>query len=155
MGLGGIGGGLGIGGALAAGLIVFTGLGFVAVIVASIAATIAGSFGLGMFDVDGLHNQIKSKVLEIGFEKFDESIDKLSEQLHEITTSVFDTKVESASRVISQAISLYESLLQQHEKAHQETLEQREADKTWICQKQQELEQLNNQIKPIMQHYAI
>lgn len=152
MGLGGIGGGLGIGGALAAGLIVFTGLGFVAVIVASIAATIAGSFGLGMFDVDGLHNQIKSKVFEIGFEKFGESIDKVFEKVHEITTSVFDTKVESASRVISQAISLYENLLQQHEKAHQETLEQREADKTWICQKRQDLEQLNDKLEALMQH---
>ncbi|TWH40090.1 hypothetical protein [Dulcicalothrix desertica] len=108
-----------------------------------------------MFDVDGLHNQIKSKVLEIGFQKFDESIDKLSEQLHEITTSVFDTKVESASRVISQAISLYENLLQQHQKAHQETLEQRGTDKIWICQKQQELEQLNNQIEAMMQKYAV
>ena len=79
------------------------------------------------------------------------SIDKLSEKLNEITTSLFNTKVESASTVISQAISLYENLLQQHEKAHQETLEQREADKTWICQKRQDLEQINDKLEALMQ----
>ena len=43
----GISGGLGIGGALAAGLLVFTGVGFIAVIVASVAAMIAGSLVWG------------------------------------------------------------------------------------------------------------
>ncbi|MFN6581892.1 MAG: dynamin family protein, partial [Aulosira sp. ZfuVER01] len=48
MGFGGIGGGIGIGGALAAALFVFTGVGFIALIVTSVVAAIAGSFGLGM-----------------------------------------------------------------------------------------------------------
>jgi hypothetical protein len=43
MGLGGIGGGLGIGGALAAGLIVFTGVGLIAVIVTAVATAIAST----------------------------------------------------------------------------------------------------------------
>ncbi|MBD2360716.1 dynamin family protein [Anabaena minutissima FACHB-250] len=154
IGLGGLGGGLGIGGVLAVGLLAFTGIGFIAIIVASLAATVAGSFGLGMFDIDGLHDQIKVKVIEIGFQKFDESTDKISEKLYEITNSVFDTKVDSASRVISQAISLYEKLLEQHEKAHQETLEQREAEKVYIFQKYQELEQLKISIKAFVQQSA-
>ncbi|MHC5719080.1 MAG: dynamin family protein, partial [Nostoc sp.] len=113
MGMGGIGGGIGIGGALAAGLIVFTGLGFIAVIVASLAATIAGSFGFGMLDFDGLKDKIKGKVFELGFQKFDESMDKLSDKLDEIVGSVFENRVESASRVIAEAIALYENLLEQ------------------------------------------
>ncbi|MHC5737691.1 hypothetical protein [Nostoc sp.] len=56
--------------------------------------------------------------------------------------SVFENRVESSSRVIAEAIALYENLLEQQEKAHNETLEQREAEKMWIYQKRQELEQV-------------
>ncbi len=155
MGLGGIGGGLGIGGALAAGLIVFTGLGFIAVVVASVAATIASSFGLGILDLDGLKDQIKVKVFEVGFEKLDESIDKLSEKLEEIISTVFESRIESASRVIEQAIALYENLLEQQEKAHQETLEQREAEKELIYQKRQELEQVQNDLEVLLSQSTV
>ncbi len=155
MGLGGIGGGLGIGGALAAGLIVFTGLGFIAVVVASVAAAIASSFGLGMLDLDGLKDQIKLTVLEVGFEKLDESIDKLSEKLEKIISTVFDSRIESASRVIEQAIALYENLLEQQEKAHQETLEQREAEKELIYQKRQELEQVQNDLEVLLSQSTV
>ncbi|WP_292779718.1 hypothetical protein [Nostoc sp. NMS9] len=157
MGLGGIGGGLGIGGALAAGLMVFTGFGFIAIVLASLAAAIAGSFGLGMLDFDGLKNKIKAKVIEIGFQKFNESMDKnkLPTQLDEILNSVFNSRVESASRVIAEAIALYENLLEQQEKAHNETLEQREAEKIWIYQQRQELEQVQNGLETILSKCAI
>ncbi|WP_375512687.1 dynamin family protein [uncultured Nostoc sp.] len=148
---GGIGGGFGIG-ALAAGLMVFTGVGFIAVIVASVVATIAGSFGFGMLNSDGLKETIKGKVIEIGFQKFNESMDKnkLPAKLDEIIASVFENRVESASQVITQAIALYENLLEQQEKAHNETLEQREAEKMWIYQKHQELEQVQNGLEIIL-----
>jgi uncharacterized tellurite resistance protein B-like protein/GTPase SAR1 family protein len=155
MGLGGFGGGLGIGGALAVGLLAFTGIGFFAIIIASLAATIAGSFGFGMFDVDGLHDQIKMKIFEIGFQKFDESMDKVSEKLYEITTSVFDAKVESASRVIAQAIALYENLIEQHEQAHKETVEEQQTQKAWISEKRQEIEKVKNDIEAILQQCAV
>lgn len=150
MGLGGFGGGIGIGGALAAGLIVFAGIGFIAVIVASVAAAIASSFGLGMLDVDGLKDQIKGKVFEIGFQKFEESMEKVSDKLDEIVSLIFDSRVESASRVIAEAIALYENLLEQQEKAHNETLEQREADKAWISEKRQELERVQQELEIIL-----
>ncbi|MEH2383931.1 MAG: hypothetical protein V7K27_34430 [Nostoc sp.] len=153
-GFGGISGGLGIG-ALAAGLMVFTGLGFIAVIVASVAAAIAGSFGFGMLDFDGLKDQIKEKVFELGFQKFNESMDTIFEKLNEIVNSVFENRVESASRVIAEAIALYENLLEQQEKAHNETLEQREAEKIWIYQKRQELEQVQNRLEVILSKCAI
>ncbi|WP_243713865.1 dynamin family protein [Nostoc sp. 106C] len=150
MGFAGIGGGIGIGGALAAALVVFTGVGFIAIIVTSVIAAIAGSFGLGMLDIDGIHIQIKSKVLELGFQKFEESLDKVADKLSEIIDTVFDGKVESASRVIGEAISLYENLLEQQEKVHQETLEEREADKAWISQKYQELYLVQNNLESII-----
>ncbi|MBF2006580.1 MAG: hypothetical protein IGS49_14210 [Chlorogloeopsis fritschii C42_A2020_084] len=150
MGFGGIGGGVGIGGALAAALFAFTGIGFIALIVTTVVATIAGSFGLGVLDVDGIHNQIKMKVLELGFQKLDESINQGADKLSEIIDTVFDSKVESASRVIAEAISLYENLLEQQEKAHQKSLEELEPDKAWISQKRQELEIVQNKIESLI-----
>ncbi|MDB9372304.1 dynamin family protein [Nodularia sphaerocarpa] len=150
MGLGGIGGGLGIGGALAAVLLVFTGLGSIAIIAASVATAIASSFGLGMLDLDRLNEQIKLKVFEIGFEKLDESKDKISEKLEQIINTVFDVRVELASKVIEQAIALYENLLEQQEKAHQITLEEREAEKALIYQKRQQLENIKNDVQTLL-----
>lgn len=122
----------------------------ITVILAGVAAAIFGSFGLGMLDIDGLRDKIKLKVFEIGFQKFDESMDKVSEKLYEIVGSVFNNRVESASQVIAQAISLYENLLEQQEKAHKETLEQREAEKAFISQKRQELEQVQKNLEAIL-----
>lgn len=147
----GIGGGIGIGGALAAGLLVFTGVGFIAVIVASVAATIAGTFGLGMLDMDGLHDQIKKKIIKEGLKKFDDSTDKLDNKINEIVNTVFDSKVESVSKIITQAISLYENLLEQQEHVSSETIEERLTDKAWISQKRQELERIQQDIASIIQ----
>lgn len=150
MGAGGLMGGLGVGGALAAGLLAFTGLGLVAVVVASVAAAIAGSLGLGLLDFDGLKNQIKAKVLELGFQKFDDSMDKVSEKFYEIVNEVFETKIESTIKVIEQAISLYENLLEQQEKNHQETVEQRGSEKALIAKKCHEMMQMQKTIEAIL-----
>jgi len=151
MGFVGIGGGIGIGGALAAGLLVFTGFGFIAVIAASVAATIAGSFGLGVLDMDGLHHQIKKKIIEEGLKKFDDSIDRMDEKISEIIDTVFDSKVESVNKIIAQAISLYENLLEQQEHVSSETIEERFAEKAWISQKRGELEQIQQHMKSIIE----
>lgn len=152
-GVGGFLGGLGMGGALAAGLLAFTGIGLVAVIVASLGTVIAGSFGLGMLDVDGLKDKIKEKVFELGLQKFEESIDKFSENLDKVIVSVFNNRVESANRVIAQAIYLYENLLEQQEKVCKETIEQREAEKALIEQQRKELEQVQSKIEAILEQY--
>ena len=146
---GGIVGGIGIGGALAAGLFAFTGIGFITIIIASVVTMIASSFGLEMLDIDGLHDQIKRKILDEGLKKFDHSLKKVDENMRVIIDTLFNSKIKSASQVIAQAISLYENLLEQQEKAHQGTLEEREADKTWISQKRQELEQVHKDIKSV------
>jgi GTPase Era involved in 16S rRNA processing/uncharacterized tellurite resistance protein B-like protein len=152
IGFGGIGGGLGVGGVLAAGLLAFTGLGFIAIVVGAVIAAIAGSFGFGLLDVDGLYDKIKLKVIEIGCEKFnnEESIDKVSEKLDEIINTLFVSRIEGSSRVIEEAISLYETLLEQQERAYQETLEEREIKKAFINQKRQELEQVQKELQTII-----
>jgi hypothetical protein len=80
---------------------------------------------------------------------------KLPAKLDEIIGSVFENRVESASRVIAQAIALYENLLEQQEKAHKETLEQREAEKMWIYEKRQKLEQIQTELEIILNKYSI
>ena len=60
-------------------------------------------------------------------------------------------KVESVSKIIAQAISLYENLLEQQENVSSETIEERLADKAWISQKRGELEQIQQNIKSIVE----
>jgi tRNA U34 5-carboxymethylaminomethyl modifying GTPase MnmE/TrmE len=148
-GAGGFMGGIGAGGALAAGLSVSTGIGIVAIITA-VATAIAGLFGLGMLDADRIHGQIKKKACQLGLKKFEESNEKIAEQLHEILSSVFNSRVEAANEAIEQIISSYENLLEQQDKANKETLEQRQAEKAWIFQKRQELEQVQKNIEAIL-----
>lgn len=150
IGLNGIIGGVG---ALAAGLITFIGLGFIPSVVPAVAATIAritSSLGFGLLDFNELKYQIKIKVFEIGFQTFEESIDKVSEKLDEIINTVFNSRIEVSSRVIAEAISLYENLIEQQEKAHQENLEQREIEKAFINQKRQEIEQVQKELQTII-----
>ncbi|NEQ36007.1 MAG: hypothetical protein F6K40_06785 [Okeania sp. SIO3I5] len=50
---------------------------------------------------------------------------------------VFSCQFKSASKVIEQAILIYENLLEQEEKAHQETQEQLDSQKNIITEKRQ------------------
>ncbi|MBD2388538.1 hypothetical protein [Cylindrospermum sp. FACHB-282] len=151
MGFGGIGGGLGIGGALAAALIFFTGIGFIVITVAAVAAAIASSLGLGMLDIDGIHTKIKTTICQTGLKKFrEQSQNKVYQTTQEIINTVFDNRFEAASKVIKEAISLYEILIEKQEKVHQETLEQRETEKVFIYQKRQELERVQNELEVIV-----
>jgi len=143
-------GGMGIGGTLATVLILFSPVGLVASILASVGAALAGTLGLGIIDFDGINNQIKLKIIEMGLQNFYDSIDKLLEKLEEIINSVFAAKIESVSRIIADAISLYENLLEQQEKAEQETIEQRQAEKAWIVEKRQELKQVQQNLEAIV-----
>jgi len=147
-------GGIGVGSAFATTLFLFTGIGLVPIIIASVAAAIAGEFGSGILGFDGISDQIKHKIIETGLKNFDESKDKLDNKRNEIISSVFNHRVESASQVIAQAISLYEALLEQQEKSHQETLKQCEVEKPWFSQKCEELNQVQNNVEAILSQCA-
>lgn len=76
--------------------------------------------------------------------------DKVSQKLQEIINTVFITKLENSSRVIAEAISLYENLLEQQEKVHQEILEKKDKEKALIHQKRQELEQVQKELQDVI-----
>ncbi len=119
-------------------------------ILAVVAGLGAGLFGGGGVAIIEESLSLKKKVVELGCEKFIESIDNIFEKLDEMIASVFYERVEIASNAIEKTISLYENLLEQQEKAHQGTLEKREADKAWISQKRQELEQVHKDIQSVI-----
>lgn len=56
----------------------------------------------------------------------------------------------TASRVIEQAIALYENLLEQQEKSHAATLNERQQQQAWIAQQRQELQRLQQQLDDIV-----
>ena len=143
-------GGLGAGGLTVGALFLFTGLGLVPLLLAGGAAAAIGSFLFGGPSEEELHLQTKQKVYDLGCQKFAESEQETFNKVSENIVSIFDNRVESASEVIKLAISLYETLLEQQEKAHKETLEQRQAEKAWIAQKRQELEQVQKNIEAIL-----
>jgi hypothetical protein len=145
-GVGGFLGGLGIGGALAAGLLFLTPLGLVAIVAASITAAVGSSFGLGMLDLDGLREQIKIKVVESGFQNFEASKDKIFDKLYEIVELAINNKVQASSHELEKAILRHENSLEQKDKAYQKMLEQCKAKKVEIAQKCQELKQLQIKI---------
>jgi GTPase Era involved in 16S rRNA processing len=142
-------GGIGIGGLVGA-LFAFTGFGTVVSLIAGAVAAIGGFLG-GSPSEEELHFKIKQQVLDLGFEKFNESVEEIFNNICEKNiASVFDVRVKFATESIERTISLYENLLEQQEKAYKETLEQRQADKAFIAQKRQELEQLQRNIKTII-----
>lgn len=152
---GGIGffGSLGTGGLVAGALLAFTGLGLIPVALAGGAAAL----GLGWLfgeDQDAVCAQIKQSVFEQGFEKFNESAEQVFDKVCEHIASAFYNRVEAASGVIEQAISLSENFLEQQERLALETLEQCEAEKSRISQKRQEIEQVQSNIEAILNQCA-
>lgn len=146
-------GSMGAGGLVAGALLAFTGLGLIPVALAGGAAAL----GLGWLfgeDQDQIRVQLKQNVFDQGFEKFDESAQEVLDKVGEHIASAFCDRVETASGIIKQAISISENLLEQQEKAHKETLKQREAEKAWIAQKRQELKQVQNNIEAILNQSA-
>ncbi|MBE9187998.1 dynamin family protein [Microcoleus sp. LEGE 07076] len=149
-GPGGFLGGLGLGGLVAAGLLFFAGLGIIPVILGGLAAGGGGTFGLGMLDVDGIHNQIKEKVRELGFEKFGESSQSIFDKIHERIIAVFEERVETSSGAIAQAMSLWENLLEQQEMRDRQNQAECDAEKVWLADKRRELQEIENQIEAIL-----
>ena len=140
---------LGTGGAVAGALLAFTGLGLVPIAIAGGAAAAVAGWLFGE-DEEELKQEIKQEVLEQGLEKFNESVEELFEKVTEYIDSVLYERSEAARKVIQQAISLSESFLAQQEKAHQETLEQRQAENAFIAEKRQEIEQVQKNIEAIL-----
>ncbi|MBE9093895.1 dynamin family protein [Tychonema sp. LEGE 07203] len=146
---GGFFGGLGIGAAVGAALLFFTGLGFIGVVLGGLAAGAGGGLGWSFLDGDAVKAQIKEKVCELGFEKFGESAESIFEKVQERIIAVFDDRADANSDAMSKAIALWENLLEQQEKHDRERAEC-ETQKLWLADKRRELEQVQNQIEAIL-----
>ncbi|MEG4584861.1 dynamin family protein [Microcoleus sp. MOSTC5] len=147
---GGFMGGLGIGAAVGAALLFFTGLGFIGVILGGLAAGAGGGLGWSFLDGDAVKAQIKEKVCELGFENFDESSQSIFDKIQERIIALFEKRIEASNGVMSKAISLWENLLEQQENRDRQNQAECEAEKVWLADKRRELEQVQNQIQTIL-----
>jgi hypothetical protein len=98
----------------------------------------------------GIDSAIRAKVFETGIQQFVDSLDGVFEKINEIIGTTFEERVKQTEVTIMNIISFYEVLIEQQEKAHQETLEQREIEKAFINQKRQELEQVQKALQTII-----
>jgi hypothetical protein len=149
IGDGGFMGGLGIG-AVAAAVLIALPLGIIPVILGTIVAGLGGGLGLSFLDGDKVKGQIKEKVCELGFQKFDESSQSILDKIQERIIAVFEERVEISSGMMSKAIALWENLLEQQEKRDRQNQAECDAQKVWLADKRRELEQVQNQIETIL-----
>jgi uncharacterized tellurite resistance protein B-like protein len=70
--------------------------------------------------------------------------------IDDIVNVIFDDRVKLASEAVAKTISFYDDFLERQERYQQETPEQRQAEKAWISQKRQELEQVQKNIEAIL-----
>ena len=146
-----MGSSLGIGVAVGAALFYLTGVGTIAVILGALVAAAGGGVGFGLLEGEAVKAQIKQKVCELGFKRFDESSQSiLVDSIQEKIITVFEKITEATSDVMSKAIALWENLLEQQEKRDRQTKAECEAQKVWLADKRRELEQVQNQIEAIL-----
>ena len=146
-----VGGTLGIGAAVGAALFFLTGVGTIPVILGALVAAAGGGLGWSQLDGDAVKAQIKQKVFELGFPKFEESSQSLFiKNIQQNIIAVFEKRTEATSDMMSKAISLWENLLEQQEKRDRQNQEESEAQKVWLADKRRELEQVQNQIEAIL-----
>lgn len=67
---------------------------------------------------------------------------QVSTKIEEEINSIFDSRIELATKAIAQAIAFYNDFLEKQARYQQETPEQREAEKVWIDRQRQELSTL-------------
>ncbi len=81
------------------------------------------------------------------FVNLKDEVDAISENT---INSVFKERVELVTQALEEAIAFYNDFLERQERYQQETLEQREAEKAWIDQQRQQLEQVQHGIEAIL-----
>ncbi len=144
--------------------LVFAGIALNPLFIPTVASAIGVLSVYKLLKGDGIHDQIKQKVfelgfikqkvLELGFEKVDESLEKISQRFDEIISSAFGGRLQTAEEKIAEIISYYENILEQQEKIYQETAAQRQTEKTWIAQQRQELDRIQKELDAILSQAA-
>ncbi|MFY7804890.1 MAG: dynamin family protein [Limnoraphis robusta] len=144
--------GLGTGGLAIGAVLAFTGIGLIPLLIAGVGGAVTGVVGSALFgkNKDSINAKVKQEVCEAGLKNFYESQEEIFDKIGTNIQSMYDTRVELASNLIKQAISLCENLLEQQEKVYQESVQQRQQDQAWIQQQRQRLEQVRQEIEAIV-----
>ncbi len=143
----GTAGGLAIGAALA-----FTGIGLIPLLIGGVGGAVTGVVGSALFgkNKESISAKVKEEVCEAGLKNFYESQQEILNNIRNRIEAMYDTRVELASNLINQAISLCENLLEQQQKDYQKSVLQRQQDQAWIQQQRQRLEQVRQEIEAIV-----
>ena len=98
----------------------------------------------------GVAFERKGNAFDLGYQEFKKSKENVFAEMKKMINSLFEQRVTEASDTIAKVITYYETLLEQQEKAHQQNLQERELEKTFITQKRQELEQVQKEIAALL-----
>ena len=76
--------------------------------------------------------------------------EKVYSEIDKFITTVFNDRVELATKALEQVFAFYNYFLERQERYQQETPEQHEAEKAWIEQQRQQLEQVQRGLEAIL-----
>ncbi|MEW6495355.1 MAG: hypothetical protein AB1589_22985 [Cyanobacteriota bacterium] len=102
------------------------------------------------FLIPGLQGAIRQGILPINWQSFAQFSAQVVSAIENIITTIFDDRIQLATQALEQAIAFYNEFLERQERYQQETPEQREAEKAWIDQQRQQLEQVQRGIEAIL-----
>jgi predicted GTPase len=95
-------------------------------------------------------NQIKEEVINKGMDNFKETESKIFDKIYSTVPITFETRLERVKEIIAQVIDSVRADLDNQDKEYQKILLYCNAEKAWIAQKRQELEQVQKNIEAIL-----
>lgn len=99
---------------------------------------------------DSILNQIKEEVINRGMENFKKTESKIFDNIYGTVLITFETRLERVKEIIAQVIDSVQADLDNQDKEYQKILLYCDAEKAWISQKRQELEQVQKNIEAIL-----
>jgi uncharacterized tellurite resistance protein B-like protein len=116
-----------------------------------LAVAVIGTVLFSVWNLQRQTEEIKKKVFDAAWEKFQESQAESLQQIYSVISTELDDRVASAERVVQQAIFLYESLLAQQERYGQQPLVEQQAEQMCLSQAYLELQQLQSCTTSLME----
>ena len=95
-------------------------------------------------------NQIKEEVINRGMKNFKKTESKIFDKIYSTVPITFETRLERVNEIIAQVIDSVRADLDNQDKEYQKILLYCNAEKAWIAQKRQELEQVQKKIEAIL-----
>lgn len=143
-----IGGGGILGGGLGGGL-AFLGVGFLPIVLASLAtgAVIGWLFGS---DPEEVVLKIKQEVYDKGFEKFGESLEQIGVKIGEGAVQAIDSRYDKAIKAIQYSISILDEIFLKHGNIHQEAVGACDSKKEFIRLKTVELAEIEYKLQSFL-----